>query len=825
VIRRLVVVLALLVVAAPIAWAQPSPVAAPGGEEDATEALKWQGRPIDRVQFRGNRKVEDDAIRVQLLSKAGTLLDAAKLREDLRAMWKMGFFADIDVEGEVGPSGGVTLTFAVKEKPSIRKVLIAGNNEVELSKINEVIDLELDTIVDISKVKKNRDKIADQYVQKGFYLATVDYEIKPVNEAEVDVWFKIDEKAKVRIREIQFIGNNNISDDELRSVIATRRADSLSFLNDSGVYSQEAFERDLLIISAHYWDRGYANVKVGTPQLRLSRDKQYMYLSIPIDEGPVFTIGAVNFKGDLIGGPAKNLEKIKMRPGVKFSRTMIAEDREALSSYYQDQGYAYANVLPLTKVDLDKKQINLTYEVARGKRAYFERINVRGNSKTRDKVIRREMRISEGELFNNTNLEVSKRRIMALGYFENVVVSTKRGSSDEFVEVNVEVSERPTGTFQIGAGFSSVENFIAQAQISQNNLFGRGQTLALQAQISSLRQLFLLRFVEPYFLDTQWTFAFDLYNQSRGFGTFYRNASGGTLTWGYPLSPWFNEGTTIRDVRAFLTYKLEDVSITTGSGGFANLGATSAPIASTSVANLFRGGVTSSLRASLSWDSRNNRLFPTEGYYHSIFAEYASKYTGSENKFVRWGGFARHYRPLWGPFVLHLNAELGITTSTDPLGVPISERYLVGGIYNIRGFAPLSLGPKLRTQPPGDVGQSLGSLPLGGNMQIIFNSEIEFPLFKKVGISGVVFFDMGNAYNLEDRYCSGLQRKNSSIPIQFDPCFRFPQSLTSGMRKSVGFGFRWISPIGPLRFEWGIPLDPQVGEDPLVFEFTIGNFF
>jgi outer membrane protein insertion porin family len=274
-----------------------------------------------------------------------------------------------------------------------------------------------------------------------------------------------------------------------------------------------------------------------------------------------------------------------------------------------------------------------------------------------------------------------------------------------------------------------------------------------------------------------------------------------------------------------LTYKLEDVSISTGSGGIANLGATSVPIEATSVANLFRGGVTSSLRGSLSWDSRNNRLFPTGGWHHTVFAEYASDVTGSENKFFRWGGFTRHYRPIWGPFVLKLNTEIGITTSTDPLGVPISERYLVGGIYDIRGYAPRSLGPQLLTQPPGDVGQALGSLPLGGNMQIIFNSEIEFPLFKKVGISGVVFFDMGNAYNLEDRYCSGLQRKNSQISIKFDPCFRLPDSLTNGLRKSVGFGFRWFSPIGPLRFEWGIPLDKQAGEDPLVFEFTIGNFF
>ena len=817
-------------VPAPTGPAQPAPAPTPQPQPAPSPVggpVTWQGRPIERVQFRGNRKVEDDAIRVQLLSKPGTLLDAGKLREDLRAMWKMGFFADIDVEGEIGKSGAITLTFAVKEKPAIRKVLIAGNSELGLDKINEVIDLELDAIVDISKVKKNREKIADLYVQKGFYLATVDYEIKPVNEAEVDVWYKVDEKAKVQIREVQFIGNNHISDEELRGSIATRSADALSFLNDSGTYNQEAFERDLLLVSAHYWDRGYANVKVGTPQLRLSRDKQYMYLSIPVDEGPIFTIGTVNFKGDLIGGKDKNLEKVRVRAGDTFSRTRIAEDRETLSAYYQDQGYAYANVLPLTKVDLDKKQISLTFEVSRGKRAYFERINIRGNSKTRDKVIRRELRISEGELFNNTNLEVSKRAIMALGFFENVVISTKRGSSDEFVEVNVEVTERPTGTFQIGAGFSSVENFIAQAQISQNNLFGRGQTLALQAQLSSLRQLFLLRFIEPWFLDTQWTFSFDLYNQSRGFGTFYRNASGGQLTWGYSLAKLFDFGSAIRDVRAFLTYKLEDVSISTGTGGITSLGAVSAPIAATQVANLFRGGVTSSVRASLSWDSRNNRLFPTSGWYHSLFAEYASKYTGSENKFVRWGGFARHYRPLWGPFVLKINAEIGVTTSTDPLGVPISERYLVGGIYNIRGYAPLSLGPKLRVQDPGDPGQILhpGGLPLGGNLQVIWNSEVEFPLFKKVGISGVLFYDMGNAYNLEDRYCSGLSRKNPQVSIKFDPCFRAAESLTVGLRKSVGFGFRWISPIGPLRFEWGIPLDAQPGEDPLVFEFTIGNFF
>ena len=232
----------------------------------------------------------------------------------------------------------------------------------------------------------------------------------------------------------------------------------------------------------------------------------------------------------------------------------------------------------------------------------------------------------------------------------------------------------------------------------------------------------------------------------------------------------------------------------------------------------------SSVRGSLQYDSRDNRLFPTDGWYHNAFVEIADDYTGSQNVFLRYGGFMRHYRPLWGPFVLKLNAEVGVTSSRDPLGVPITERYLIGGIYDVRGFAPRSLGPILRVMQPGDPGQPLGQLPLGGNLQLIWNSEIEFPLFKRVGISGVVFFDAGNAYNLEDRYCGGAAGSSESISPKFDPCFRFPESVTGGLRSSVGFGFRWFSPIGPLRFEWGIPLDRQPGEDSLVFEFTIGNF-
>lgn len=781
---------------------------------ELSPASSLVGKPIARIQFSGNRKVEDAAIRVNLVSKKGAPLALDKIRSDIRSLWKMGLFDDVRVLAEA-EGDGVVITFVVTEKPSIRKVYISGNDDLSLEDINKVIDLRRDSILDVAKVKANREKIHDLYVEEGFYLADVKYEVRPVNESEVDVWFIIDESSKVEIREISFIGNRKVSDETLRSITTTKEGGYFSFISDSGVFKQDKFERDLLLILSYYYDHGFIRAKVGTPKIRLSGDKRYMYLSIPIDEGPVFRIGKIDFQGDIIGKKSDYYSLLTIKPGDIFNRSQVSRDIKAVNDLYKNLGYAYVNVTPLNQINVEDLTVDLSFKIEKGEKVYFERINIRGNTSTRDKVIRREMQIAEGQLYSQTALEESRERIMALGFFTEVNVSTTRGSEDQFIIVNVEVAERPTGTFQIGAGFSSVENFIAQAQISENNLFGRGQTLSVQLQISSLRQLYMLQFVEPYFLDTKWNFAFNLYNTSQGFGTFARNATGGSLTWGRRLS---------YEIRAFLTYKLETVDVSTGGIGLARFGSVREPVEAESVANLYRGGITSSVSGSVVYDSRNNRLFPSKGWYHSLFLEVAESAFGSENVFVRYGGSFRHYRPLFGPFVLKLRAMFGVVTSRDPLGVPITERYLIGGINSVRGFAPRTLGPRLRVSQPGDVGQPLAQIPLGGNLQLVWNSEIEFPLFKQIGISGIVFYDMGNAYNLEDRYCSGSAKSND-ISSKFDPCFRFPSSVIDGLRKSVGFGVRWFSPIGPLRFEWGIPLDRQPGEDSLVFEFTIGNFF
>jgi outer membrane protein insertion porin family len=754
---------------------------------------------IERVDVRGNQRVEADAIRAAIATKAGQGLDPAQLRSDLRAIWKLGMFADVQAVTD-----GKVLAFEVVERPAIRKILVAGNRELALDKIDPVIELRRDAVADPVAIRKARDRIAELYLAQGFLFATVDSALRPAGRGEVDVEFTIDEHAKVNVSDIAFTGNRAIPSGELRKQMSTSPPGALSFITGSGVFRRDDLERDLAVLTGYYMDHGFATVQLAPPALEPSRDRKQVKVTIAIEEGPRFACGAIDVKGDLLGTRAQHLALVHSRPGATFVRSMVEADRKALEVHYQDLGFANASVVPRPHFDLVHRRIAIDFEIVRGQRVFVERIAIRGNAKTHDKVIRRELQIAEGELFSATNLERSRQRVMALGYFEAVSIATRRGSADDLIEVNVEVRERSTSTFQVGAGFSSTDSFIAQGQVSMENALGRGLSLSGQAQLSSVRRLFALRLVDPYFLDSRWTLGTELYHQTTGLGAYARMSSGGSVTLGHPLAD---------HLHGFLTYRLEDVGITGGLGGLASLGATASPLP-LDTANLLRGGWTSSIRGSLAYDTRDNRLLPTRGDHATAYAEYAGRLTGSENQLVRYGGFARHYRHL-GPFVLRLNAQLDVTQSLDGRGVPLSERYLLGGISDIRGYQPRSLGPHLWSQRAGDVGQPLDPLAIGGNLQIIGNAELEFPLVKSLGLSAVAFFDIGNAYNLESKFCT---RPDS------DACTRGFDALGS-LRKSVGVGVRWYSPLGPLRFEWGLPLDLKRGEKPDGLLFSIGTSF
>ncbi len=776
----------------------PPPVRA----EDAGEPV------VTAIQVEGNRRVEVDAVKAAVGTKVGQPLDPKKIQADVRAVMRLGFFSDVVVE-ERGQKDGVAVVFRVTERPSVQSTRIEGNDELSADDLKDTIEVKAFSVLDVTAVKKSVRKIQEKYVDKGFYLADVSYRLEDVPDNQVVVVFVVNENAKVQVKQIRFLGNARLAKDDLAPYMQTQEGGYLAFLTSGGTYKEEAFQHDLQAIQAVYLEHGYVNAKVNKPSIQLSPDKKYLYVTIQVEEGEQFAIGKVDFSGELLDQKPLLQGILQSRQGDVFQRSRVGHDLFAVGDVYRDLGYAYVNVNPVTNLDTKARTLDLTFDVQPGQKVTFERIEIAGNTKTRDKVIRRELRIYEGALYGATLIKVSKQRVTALGYFETVEITTKKGSADDKIVATVEVKEKSTGTFQIGAGFSSYESFILTGQISQNNFFGWGQTISLQVQWSALRQLGQIQFVEPYFFDTKWTFAFDLYATDSYYSNFARKARGGSMTWGYELSglswlwPWAER---LEDIRLFGTYTNEHVAV-------------SSAVQDLLLYNRFRSGTTSSVRLSLQWDKRDNRLFPTAGYFVSLSGEYAppilaptSVFGENVNLFSRYTVDLRWYKPIVGGLVFRSRLNAGAIFGWDSAHpVPISELYYLGGINTVRGYRLFDLAPQttVGSRPVGDA--STHTIAIGGNKQLVLNFELEYPLLEKLGIRGVVFFDMGNAF---------------AAGHWTDP------DVSLSLYKSWGFGFRWFSPIGPLRFEWGIPLnrrrDKASGawrDQALDFQFTIGNFF
>ena len=812
-------------VPADVAADTPPEVAAPASEVSADKPAEttpaFTADLIADIKVEGLRRVEEDAALSGIKIKKGSKLEDLKPTEALRQMWKSGFFDDVRIELE-HTDKGVIVIFVVSEKPSIKEVRYLGNEAVNNEDVSGVVDIKPFTIVNTDQLKRNIEKIRNLYVEKGHYLAKVDYHLEKVEGSphQVDVIFDISENAKVVVQHIALVGNEHLSDETIKTVLQTREGGEFSWLTQAGTYKEEFFETDLMRIQALYYDQGYVSVKIGKPSATISPDRRFIYLSVPIHEGERYSVGEVTFSGDVnltdeegkvIINDAILRKKLKSKPGGFFARTSLLEEIQILTDVYRDQGFAYANVTPNSAVRKDVTMVDLQMEVQRGERVHIDRIEIVGNTRTRDKVIRREMRIFEGDLYSGTGINRSRARIYQLGFFENVNITTSRGSGPNTMNITVEVKEKSTGTFQIGAGFSSVENFIATAQIAQNNFLGNGQLLQMSAQISFglyARQMITFQFFEPYFLDSLWSLGINAYINQRYYRDFQRNAQGASPSFGYRLTP---------DLRLSLGYTLEWIEIVTGQAQ------------QIALADLYRDGRNSALNLNLTYDTRDNRLFPTKGHYHSLVTEVSDAALGSEDglEYKRMQAFLRYYYPLPLSLVLKLNASAGIVVGTDGRSVPISERFFPGGIYSIRGFEPRSLGPNLNVARANDPDASTSPFNIGGNKEVVFNLELEFPIIEQAGIKGVIFADAGNAYDDDEAffYAGGNQQ---DIPNAY---WLSNGELVDGgpplgMFYSVGFGFRWFSPIGPLRFEWGIPLTKQhVYDRDIIFEFTIGNLF
>jgi outer membrane protein insertion porin family len=818
------------------------PPTTPGTQDVAPRAVslppsvaeRARGMVIVSIEVAGSRRVAKDDILTYLHERVGQPFTPESLTTDVRELWKSGFFDDIEVD-LTRKGQGVVLRFLVRERPSIKSIEFKGNSEIENDKLTEALEIKPGSTLSYPALRRAVQKIRDMYAEKGYFLAEAQFEVVPQRNNEVIVKFTIKEHEQVSVRRITIIGADRIPESDLRDVMITGQGGFFAF-GSGGPFRQDAFDRDIYMISSMYYDRGFLKVEISAPRVMLTPDRNGIELTIVINEGPQYKIRSLRiFEIDKNGKEVEPIdgrrhlrEMIKAKNGEYFNSSQLRKDLQSVRTMYRDHGYANWEGEPQTQVDHETHEVDVVIPMRRNNLVHFNRIEIHGNNKTRDKVIRRELEISEGELFSETKLERSKLRVLRLGYFERVDFSTESTQGSDSVNVNFEVTERPTGTFQVGAGFSSIENFIATAQVQQQNLFGTGQSLSIQGQVSGIRQLININWFEPYMFDTRFFSSVSLYDQLRVYNDFAQTSRGGSLTIGYPIIQ--------PKLTASLTYTLQNDIVATGNTStFLGTASAVSVFRRLPLANLFNDGLTSSVRPTITFDTRNNQLFPSKGIYLRGSVELASSAIGAENEFLRYYGIARFYYPIADGFVLKLNSNAGLVTSPNPAGVPIFARFFLGGILDVRGFNLRTIGPRLPLNSSLDPNSApiTNGANIGGNLMYYQNLEFEFPIVEKVGIRGVVFTDAGNTWNLESLYCdaagggtiNGVKGafggKTNTVT---DPCFSFPNSI-GRLRTSYGFGLRWFSPLGPLRFEWGYPFSPLQYEDSSNFQFTIGNFF
>ncbi len=779
--------------------------AAKGIPKTAAAARELNGPVVQKIVIKGNKKIEADAVIAKLATKQGEAFSTEKARQDLDLLFKTGFFYNVKIERDA-VEGGLQLTYSVIEKPAVVEILFTGNSEIDSAELTTTTAMKPYEILNNGKIRDAVDKIQKLYEDKGFFLARITPKIEPagkdgLGEQAVRLTFEIQENAKVKVKRITILGNKHIPDGKIKSLLQTQEGGFFSFISSAGSYKQDSFDRDVQLINYLYFNEGYVQIKVDRPQVYVTPDKKGIYITVRVEEGERFKVGTVDFAGDLLFPRAELDEAVEIDTAGWYAHETLLKDIRTIQAKYGDLGYAYANVIPRTRTRDKDQEVDLTFEIDKGNKVYFGKINVVGNAKTRDKVVRRELLVQEGELYNETRRRESLENVKRLGYFDDVNFNASTPSeSQDLMNIDIVVKERNTGSIQVGAGYSTYSEFIFNGQVNQINLLGKGQRLGVSIDLSKNQSLFNLNFTEPYFLDTDWSMGVDAYQSQRTTQEYGETKKGGALRVGYPIT---------RFLRTFLRYKLEHSEI--------NLIAPYGDEDMFPVPSVRNGpdpqgnpnGVTSSATLTLEYDKRNDRYTPTNGVYASTSLEYAG--LGGDHNFTKGLVTGRFYKKVLWDIVFRNNFTYGFVRSNVPgREPPFNELFLLGGANSLRGFNWFSIATRRRSQKVKDnlVAQGVDPVlaelranrPFGGTQQLYYQGEFEFPLIQEAGIKGVVFFDVGQA---------------SEVLTADD------------YRADVGFGFRWFSPIGPLRFEWGFPLarKPEFEEPPVVFQFAIGAPF
>ncbi|WP_407931692.1 outer membrane protein assembly factor BamA [Geomonas diazotrophica] len=746
------------------------------------------GGKIVAVKISGNHRIETAAILQAVRLKGGDVVTPDKVDADIRAIYKLGHFTDVKVQSEA-KDGGVVIEYVVTEKPIVREVKIEGAKELSTDKVREAIEIKPNTVFSAKDLQKSVKKVKKLYSDEGYYLAEVSGDLSIRSETEVHVIFRIKEGDKVLIQQIEFEGNHAFPDKKLKKTMETGEKWFLSWLTGAGTYKEEVLKNDVNLLTEHYMNNGYVNVKVGEPKVELLPDRKGLKVSIGITEGEQYRVGKLGFKGELLESETVLNGKLKEKPGQLFSRADLRTDVFGLTDLYADKGYAFANASPITKLNPENHTIDITFDMEKGQKVTIDRINITGNVKTRDKVVRRELKLDEGDLYSSTALKKSKQNLMNTGFFEEANLATAKGSAADKLDLNVEVKEKPTGTFSIGAGYSSLDGIIGQGSVQQANFLGLGLKMTAAASLGSKSQTYNLGLTDPYFMDTKWTLGADIYRNERQYLDYTRRATGGDIKAGYPLSD---------TVSTFWLYKYEQKEIFDESEDLR------LNILNGTVLAPEKTSTTSAIIASLSRNTTDYRLDPSTGMLNTLSVEFAG--VGGTNRYIKYITEHTLFHPLFYG-VGSVRGTLGYVQSYGGKEIPIDEKFYLGGISSLRGYSSRTVSPNKTTPvPTSGIGGLTGSkdnrVYLGGDVEAVANVEWSFPLLKEAGLKGVLFFDAGNCDNT------------------FNGTF-------SNILTSYGGGIRWFSPIGPLRLEYGIPINPREGIDNKggKLEFSIGSIF
>ena len=753
---------------------------------------------VNEVRVQGNLRVEEDAIRLSIQAEQGLPFGQDVVDRDVKAIYRMGFFDDVSADF----SAEGTLTYTVKERPYVKNVEILGNDKVSKEDLDTALGIRPRTALDAGRLQEGLQRVLRLYSEAGHVNTRVDYVLTPAENNQTTVTLTVVEGKTLLIKKITFEGNRTFSDDELKDNMNTKEAWIIPFTS-RGRLDPDVLTNDTALLSALYYDHGFVDHKIDEPII-LTRGEG-LEVVIRIQEGQRYRVGAVKVGGDLGGTPKRLLDDVTLTSGQIFRRSRLLNDVTALQQRYADRGYAFVEVSPVTRFDPAGRLVDVTYMIKRGPPVYFDQVKIAGNLKTRDKVIRRELEVTEKGRFSSAKVRESRNALLRTGFFKDVTVSTEKSENKDRVDLLVKVEEAPTGTFSVGAGYSTASAFSFRTSVEERNLFGTGRRVSANLVLSKTDQDIVFGLVEPRVLDSRADLGFDVFHTTAEFASWTNRRSGFATRISAPIRyvrlPYFGRRADVYRTEGLDTepgFSLLDHLH--GGIGYTLFRSNITDVGDDAPSSIEAGkSLTSAVTPRLSYDTRNHFFVPTEGTRSVTSLKLAG--LGGDNRFMRSDASLSWYYPIfknfeWGEkFALMLGGRVGYGASWTDRELPLFERYFAGGINSVRGYEYRTLGPR---ECPEDTPDCDDPEVIGGNKQLILKTELHFPILDQWGFRGSVFLDQGQAFG-----------PSQNIRLE-------------DLKRSLGLAMQWQSPIGPVKLSWAFPLNADPSDHKEVLGFAFG---